>query len=141
MPRCSCAGSSCSCAVAAGTGLRVTGTGSADLPFTVSLATPQIDLIQSDDGSLNLGQIEYGEAVDVTLDADATVVMPIEGGDRFDLFVKQGATSKTISWPSAVKWAGGTPPKLSKKNGDIDWLTFRRVGPIWVGVVVALAIS
>jgi hypothetical protein len=112
----------------------MTGTGSADLPFTLSLATPQTDLVQSEDGSLNLGQIEYGEVVDVTLDADATdVVLPFEGGDRFDLFVKQGATPKTITWPAVVKWPGGVAPVLTTTPDHGDLISVRRHGSIWIG--------
>lgn len=41
---------------------------------------------------------------------------------RVDLYVQQPASGSagTVTWPSNVKWPGGTAPTLSSANGDID---------------------
>ena len=40
------------------------------------------------------------------------------------LKIVQDSTARTITWPAAVKWAGGTAPVLSTGSGDIDLLVF-----------------
>jgi hypothetical protein len=35
-----------------------------------------------------------------------------------------GASGYTITWPAAVKWAGGTDPTLSTGASDVDIITF-----------------
>jgi hypothetical protein len=42
----------------------------------------------------------------------------------FTLKVTQDSTARTITWPSAVRWAGGTAPTLSTGSGDIDVFVF-----------------
>lgn len=42
----------------------------------------------------------------------------------FTLKVTQDSTARTITWPTAVKWAGGTAPTLSTGSGDIDVFVF-----------------
>lgn len=40
------------------------------------------------------------------------------------LRIVQDSTARTITWPAAVKWAGGTAPTLSTGSGDVDILVF-----------------
>lgn len=40
------------------------------------------------------------------------------------LKIVQDSTARTITWPAAVKWTGGTAPTLSTGSGDIDILVF-----------------
>lgn len=42
----------------------------------------------------------------------------------FTLKVTQDSSARTITWPAAVKWAGGTAPTLSTGSGDIDVFVF-----------------
>lgn len=42
----------------------------------------------------------------------------------FTLKVTQDSTARTITWPTAVKWSGGTAPTLSSGSGDIDVFVF-----------------
>ena len=42
----------------------------------------------------------------------------------FTLTIIQGATARTITWPSTVRWAGGTAPTLSTANNAVDVFTF-----------------
>ena len=51
--------------------------------------------------------------------------------------------SKTISWPGAYKFQGGTAPTLSTTEGDIDVLTFFTYdgGTSWLGTTAGLDFS
>lgn len=42
----------------------------------------------------------------------------------FTLKVTQDSTARTITWPTAVKWPGGTAPTLSSGSADIDVFVF-----------------
>jgi hypothetical protein len=42
------------------------------------------------------------------------------GPCNLTLRIIQDTTARTISWPAAVLWPGGTPPTLSAGSGDID---------------------
>lgn len=42
----------------------------------------------------------------------------------FTLKVIQGATARTITWPTSVDWAGGTAPTLSTGDDDVDIFVF-----------------
>lgn len=42
----------------------------------------------------------------------------------FTLKVIQGATARTITWPTSVDWAGGTTPTLSTGDDDVDIFVF-----------------
>jgi len=42
----------------------------------------------------------------------------------FTLKVTQDVTARTITWPAAVKWAGGTAPTISTGSGDVDVFVF-----------------
>ena len=39
------------------------------------------------------------------------------GACAFHLFIYQGATARTITWPT-IKWLGGTAPNLAVSNGS-----------------------
>lgn len=41
------------------------------------------------------------------------------------LRVIQDSTARTITWPAAVKWAGGVSPTLSTGSGDVDVFLFQ----------------
>jgi|5B_taG_2_1085324.scaffolds.fasta_scaffold02293_2 hypothetical protein len=42
----------------------------------------------------------------------------------FTLTVTQDSSPRTITWPGAVKWSGGTTPTLSTGSGDVDVFVF-----------------
>ena len=42
--------------------------------------------------------------------------------------------SKTITWPTSIKWAGGTAPKLTASGVDIIVLTTNNSGSNWYGI-------
>ncbi len=61
-----------------------------------------------------------------------TLANPITGASYVVVFTQDGTGNRTITWPAAVKWAGGTPPTLSTAPGAIDVCTFRWTGAIYI---------
>lgn len=62
----------------------------------------------------------------------------------FGLYLTQDGTgSRTVTWPTSVKWAGGTPPTLSTGAADIDILVFETIngGTTWFGSLVGTNFS
>lgn len=62
----------------------------------------------------------------------------------FGLYLTQDGTgSRTVAWPSSVKWAGGTAPTLSTGANDVDILVFETIdnGTNWYGSLVGTNFS
>lgn len=55
----------------------------------------------------------------------------------FVLEITANGTTRSITWPSSVKWAGGTAPTLTSTNGKKDVFTFttRDGGTTWLAFV------
>jgi hypothetical protein len=55
----------------------------------------------------------------------------------FSLIFTADGTARSVTWPSGVKWAGGTAPTLTSTNGKIDVLSFLTTnnGTNWFGFV------
>jgi len=91
-------------------------------------------------GSLIL-DLEAGNVFDVTLTQNVTnlsVVNPPSSGraGSCTLILKQDGTGgRTLTWPSTVKWAGGTPPAITSAAGAVDIyaLVTRDGGVTWYG--------
>jgi hypothetical protein len=68
-----------------------------------------------------------GPVAQVTLGGNRTLNTPtnIDNGRVYSLLVIQDGTgSRTITWPSEVKWPGGTAPTLSTGANDVDLVSF-----------------
>lgn len=140
MPRCSCAGNSCSCSIQSGSGILVTGTGNASSPFIISLSGLVTGFAMSAAGVLDLSLTDSDALIEVPLDEDvSSLVLPSGGPTRINLAFRNTGDANTVTWPSEVKWAGGTAPTLSTNPGDIDWVSLRRLGDVWLGVVEGAA--
>lgn len=64
---------------------------------------------------------------ELTLGGNRTMSAPtgIKPGYTYILFlIQDGTGSRTVTWNSVFKWAGGTAPTLSTGAGAIDVLTF-----------------
>lgn len=61
-----------------------------------------------------------------------TINDPTQGA-TYRLFVIQGATSRTLTWPAAIKWVNGQAPILSTANGSIDIITLYYDGTNYFG--------
>lgn len=66
-------------------------------------ATPALDIA--------LGNIQK-----LTLSVDASPAITHFTNGEFTLVLIQPADDKAVTWPAAVKWAGGTPPTISGNN-------------------------
>ena len=78
--------------------------------------------------------------LDLTLTGNCAMTYPApSGGGQFTLLLKQDATgSRTVTWPSTVRWAGGTAPTLTATAGKTDVVAFLSDGTYWLGFVGGL---
>ena len=78
--------------------------------------------------------------LDLTLTGNCVLTFPApSGGGQFTLLLKQDATgSRTVTWPSNVRWAGGTAPTLTATAGQTDVVAFLSDGTYWLGFVGGL---
>ena len=78
--------------------------------------------------------------LDLTLTGNCVLTYPApSGGGQFTLLLKQDATgSRTVTWPSTVRWAGGTAPTLTATAGKTDVVAFLSDGTYWLGFVGGL---
>jgi hypothetical protein len=70
----------------------------------------------------------------VTLTGNCTFTLSNpKDGFRYLLVLKQDGTgSRTVTWPSSVKWQGGTAPTLSTTAGKVDVVTL-----VWIAGIGA----
>ena len=91
-----------------------------------------------------LGNVSGSKAINLTngLSISATITgattfsftnAPNSGSVVVILQLTNGG-SKTITWPSSIKWAGGTAPKLTASGVDIIVLTTNNGGSTWYGI-------
>lgn len=75
--------------------------------------------------------------IDITLTANCTFTFPAaSSGGQFTLFLKQDATgSRTVVWPSTVRWANSVVPTLTTTASRTDVITFICDGTYWLGFV------
>ena len=79
----------------------------------------------------------------LTGNATFTFSYPVASGDvsTLTLIVTQDGTgSRTIAWPGAVDWAGGTAPTISTAANAVDIFTFitHDAGTTWYGFAAGL---
>lgn len=93
-------------------------------------------------GTLTL-DLNSAQVFDVSLNANITT-LTISNTDAtsntvnaFTLIFTMDGTARTVTWPAAVKWAGGTAPTLTSTNGKKDVLSFMSPdnGTTWLGFV------
>ena len=71
----------------------------------------------------------------LTLTGNCTFTFPTAvAGKSFTLLLKQDATgSRTVTWPAAVKWPGGTAPTITATASKADKYVFVADGTNWIG--------
>jgi hypothetical protein len=142
MPKCSCAGNACSCTIKAGSGVVVEGIGSVNNPFVISVAPTPDTITQDDTGTLDLGQLAPAAVARILLHASPTSVNLPSNGSRLDLLIAQDSVGgRTITWPAAVIWPGGTDPVLTAAANATDWITLVHAGDVWAGVKIGSALT
>jgi hypothetical protein len=74
---------------------------------------------------------------DLTLTGNCTFTFPTAtAGRQFTLVLNQDATgSRTVTWPSSVRWPGGTAPTITATASKTDVFSFLAVGTYWLGFV------
>jgi hypothetical protein len=76
-----------------------------------------------------------GSVQQLTLTGSTTFTFPaVGGGKQFLLMLTQDATgSRLATWPSTVRWAGGTAPTLTTTAAKTDVISFLSNGSYWLG--------
>jgi len=71
----------------------------------------------------------------LTLTGNCTYTFPTAtAGKSFILIQKQDGTgSRTVTWPAAVKWPGGTAPTITSTASKADKFIFTADGTNWLG--------
>lgn len=71
----------------------------------------------------------------LTLTGNCTFTFPTAtAGRSFILILKQDGTgSRTVTWPAAVKWPGGTAPTITSTASKADKYVFTADGSNWIG--------
>jgi hypothetical protein len=72
---------------------------------------------------------------DLTLTGNCTFTFPTAtAGRQFTLVLNQDSTgSRTVTWPSSVRWPGGTAPTITATASKTDVFSFLAVGTYWLG--------
>lgn len=78
------------------------------------------------------GTVQY-----LTLTGNCVYTFPTPvAGKSFILIQKQDGTgSRTVTWPAAVKWPGGTTPTITSTASKADKFIFTADGTNWLGSV------
>lgn len=75
-----------------------------------------------------------GTLFDLTLTGNC--VFAFSGGQQFTLLLRQDGTgSRSVTWPSSVRWPGGTAPTITATAGRTDVVSFLSDGTYWLGFV------
>lgn len=79
--------------------------------------------------------IANGTVQILTLTGNCTYTFPTAtAGKSFILIQKQDGTgSRTVTWPAAVKWPGGTAPTITSTASKADKFIFTADGTNWLG--------
>lgn len=93
-------------------------------------------------GTLTLN-LNDAQVFDVSLNANITTltISNVDSSSNtvnaFTLIFTMDGTARTVTWPAAVKWPGGTGPTLTSTNGKKDVLSFLSPdnGTTWFGFV------
>lgn len=108
---------------------------SAGTEIIVSAGVPQSVTASTSATTINFAS---GDIVTLTLNASTTLTLnnPITGLFYF-IKAKQDATgSRTITWPAAVLWSGGTAPTLTTTANKIDLITLWYDGTNYFGTSI-----
>ncbi len=78
-----------------------------------------------------------GTLFNLTLTGSCTFTFPAAtSGKQFTVLLKQDGTgSRSVTWPSSVRWAGGTAPTITVTAGQTDVISFIADGTYWLAFV------
>lgn len=110
--------------------LRITSTG------TLTLASDYKEaVVTANTGTAYTINTANGTVQILTLTGNCTFTFPTAvAGESFILLLKQDGTgSRTVTWPAAVKWPGGTAPTITSTASKLDKYIFTSDGTSWFG--------
>jgi hypothetical protein len=107
--------------------LEVTGQIVTTLPTPLAPAGTT-ETIDFDNGNVQVLDLDLATGTVVV-----TLSNPVAGGS-YAIKIIQGITPRTITWPAAVKWPGGTAMTLSTGDNEIDLLTLIYDGTNYLAV-------
>jgi hypothetical protein len=145
--------------------LNLTMTGSGTLDTAGAALTTGAGLVDTEGGNLNLGGgyiIEYSEKADAESSSSNAITLDLDNGNMFyttlsenittvtfsnlpasgqfaswSWEITQDSSARTITWPAAVEWSGGTAITLSTGSGAKDVVNFwTRDGGTTIGATV-----
>jgi hypothetical protein len=103
----------------------------ADLPTTALEIDQCQSVITSDnDGATITFNLATSNWHTVTIVGNRTLALsnPVTGQQFTLVLVQDGTGSRTVTWFSTIKWAGGTAPTLTTTAGKADIFTFKCYG-------------
>jgi hypothetical protein len=87
--------------------------------------------------------ITDANVLEITLNVNVTFTLPttpVNTACSFTLYIKQGASARTVTWPGSakLKWAGGSAPTVTATAGAVDIFVFETIdgGTTWYGSLV-----
>lgn len=85
-------------------------------------------------GSTESIDLSQGDMFNLTLNSSVTLTLNNPNRTVYVFKIKQDSTgSRTITWPSSVKWAGGTAPTLTTTANAWDIVTLLWDGEYFSG--------
>lgn len=93
------------------------------------------ETVTANTGTAYTISLANGSVQILTLTGNCTFTFPAAtAGQSFILLLKQDGTgSRTVTWPAAVKWPGGTAPTITSTASKLDKYIFTSDGTNWYG--------
>lgn len=134
--------------------IKLTGdlTGTADSPTVANMAKASyggqetVSTNSTATGAVTLN-LTNGNVFSLTLTGNVTLTFSGATSGKacsFAVYAKQDSTgSRTVTWPSGVKWAGGSAPTMSTSANALDIVVFESLdgGTNWYGSIVGNAFA
>lgn len=83
--------------------------------------------------NLSLGRAQFLNVGTASGNVAVTLSNP-NTGTSYVIFITQGATPYSVTWPAAVKWPQGVAPILSTANGAVDFVWLYYDGTVYRGI-------
>lgn len=96
------------------------------------------ETVTANTGTAYTIDLTNGSVQILTLTGNCVYTFPTAtAGRSFLLIQKQDGTgSRTVTWPAAVKWPGGTTPTITSTASRSDVFAFTADGTNWIGRVI-----
>ena len=107
-----------------------------DAPVIIKNEVREVPTVAGSNSAYTIN-IANGTLFDLTLTNNCALTFPAAtAGRQFTLLLNQDATGgRDVTWPSTVRWAGGTAPTITAAAGKTDMFSFLADGTYWLGCV------